>query len=91
MEPITTRTPTAIGDISVQLFAPASAGEQKSAQFEIQVLDQSGAIVTDWMRRGDLVPYLNDSSTYLTTADRTALIGLMDRIRQEAETRILGG
>jgi len=90
MEPIVTRTPTALGDISIRLFAPSDAGEQKGARYEIQVLDQNGEVVQDWFRRGDLVPYLDDSSTHLTKADRTALIDLLGRIRQEASLRILG-
>lgn len=90
MEPITPRTPTGLGDISIQLLAPSDEDEQKQARFEIQVLDQSGTVVQDWFRRGNLVPYLDDSSTFLTTADRTYLIDLLDRIRQEAALRILG-
>jgi hypothetical protein len=90
MEPIITRTPTAIGDIEIQLFAPADSGESKQALFSIQVLDQTGRVVQDWFRRGDLVPFLDDSSTYLTTADRALFSDLLDRIRQEAALRILG-
>jgi len=90
MEPITQRTPTGIGAISIQLVSPDDPGEQKSARFEIQVLDQTGTVVQDWFRRGDLVPYLDDSSTYLTSADRIALIDILDRVRQEAALRILG-
>ena len=90
MEPITTRTPTAIGDISIELFEPAVAGKAKEARFSIQVLDQNGTVVQDWFRSGDLVPFLDDSSTYLTAADRTTLIDLLDRIRQEAALRVLG-
>ena len=86
MEPITTRTPTEIGDISIQLLS--SAGSE-TARFSIQVLDQTGAVVDDWQRTGNLVPYLDDSSTYLETIDRAYLTDLLDRIRQEAEARVL--
>ena len=93
MQPIETRTPTAIGDISISLLDLADPPEGAAAQqgrFEIQVLDQEGQVVHDWFRRGDLVPYLNGDSTYLSVADRTALINLLGRIRQEASLRILG-
>lgn len=90
MEPIATKTPTAIGDIGVSLLDPEVEGSPKRARYSIQVLDQDGLVVDDWFRRGDLVPYLDDASTYLTTADRAALIDLLDRIRQEAALRILG-
>ena len=93
MQPIETRTPTEIGDISINLLDLAYPREGEAAQqgrFEIQVLDQDGQVVHDWFRRGDLVPYLNGDSTYLSVADRTALINLLGRIRQEASLRILG-
>jgi len=93
MDPITQRTPTSIGNIEIRLFdlVILPDGEQpKQAFFDIDVLDQDGQPFRPWTKQGDLVPYLDDSSTYLTTADRTYLIGLLGRIRQEASLRILG-
>ena len=93
MEPIATKTPTAIGNIEIRLYDlviyPDNQQPQQ-ANFDIDVLDQDGHPVRRWTRQGNLVPYLDDASTYLTTADRAYLIGLLDRIRQEAELRILG-
>jgi len=93
MEPIQPKTPTNIGNIEVHLkdlvILPDSGPPQR-AEFRIQVLDQDGRPARSWLRTGDLVPYLDDSSTYLTTADKTYLIDLLDRIRQEAHLRIIG-
>ena len=93
MEPIQIKTPTSVGNITIRLrdlviLLDADAPQQ--ADFTIQVLDQDGQPVRQWLRTGDLVPYLDDSSTHLTTADRTFLIDLLDRIRQEATLRIIG-
>ena len=69
---------------------PGVTGPAQGADFEIQIFDQYGKPRADWMKRGNLVPYLHDSSTFLSTADRTFLINLLGRIRQEAFLRILG-
>lgn len=93
MKPISTRTPTSIGDLSIDLLSLADPGEgdqSRQARFEIQVLDQDGRLNHNWFRQGDLVPFLDDTSTYLTTADKIFLIDLLDRVRQEAALRILG-
>ncbi len=93
MEPIAIKTPTSIGDIEIRLSdLVVLPGDQppQQADFSIQVLDQDGQPVRRWTRTGDLVPYLDNTSTYLATADRAYLIDLLERIRQEAAARILG-
>lgn len=92
MDPIAIKTPTSIGNIEIRLrdlvILPSSELPQQ-ATFDIDVLDQDGQPVRRWTKQGDLVPFLDDNSTFLTTADRTYLIDLLDRIRQEADARIL--
>ena len=93
MEAIEIRTPTLIGNIEIRLYDLVILPEDDAPQqatFEIGVLDEEGQPVRRWTRQGNLVPYLDDASTYLTTADRAYLIDLLARIRQEATLRVLG-
>jgi len=90
MERQESRVPTGIRDFSVALVyiaEPREEEQQKQVQYEIQVVDQDGSV--EWIRRGDLIPYLDDSSEYLETADRAVLLDFMTRVRQEAAARIL--
>lgn len=91
MEPIITRTPTAIRDFRVTLTYianPSGDQQQRQVEYQIQVLDQNNSV--EWVLSGDLIPYLDDTSSYLTTADRAVLLDFMTRVRQEAVERILG-
>ncbi len=92
MELVAARTPTALRNSRVTLtyvVYPGEGQQQRQVDYEIQVEDQDGSV--EWVRAGDLVPFLDDTSTHLTLADRATLIDFMDRVRQEAELRILGG
>ena len=90
MESVPSRIPTDIRNFSVVLryiATPVDDQQQRQVDYTIQVVDQNGNV--EWTLTGDLIPYLDDSSTYLTTADRTTLLDFMTRVRQEAAARIL--
>jgi len=91
MDPIVARTPTAIRGLRVTMayrIDPPEGQPEKMIDYEIKVLDQDNSV--EWIRSGDLAPYLDDSSTYLTLADRATLLDFMTRVFQEASLRILG-
>jgi len=91
MDPIVARTPTAIRGLRVTMAYrpnPPEGQPEKMIDYEIKVLDQDNSV--EWVRAGDLAPYLDDSSTYLTLADRATLLDFMTRVYQEASLRILG-
>lgn len=67
-------TDVGVRDISLELFR-GNDGTQ-TARYSIQVLRSDGSIVT---RTGDAVPYL-------TNAEVTGLVTLMNRIRTKART-----
>ena len=72
--------PTSIGDISVTLTDIADPTAQ-SAHFEVQVLAGNGCLMR--LLRGDLVPHI-------TAQQRQGLIDLMNDLRAQAESEILG-
>jgi hypothetical protein len=77
----TTRTPTAIGDLTVVLTTRKNEGDtSETATFIVRVLDQDSKV----MRAidGDLVPYL-------TQAQVSALLAFMADLRKQAEDQIL--
>lgn len=73
-----TRVPTAIGDMSVQMFTPAGGG-QGSSDFSIQVMYSDG---TMQVKTGNLVPHL-------TQAQINQLQAFMDALRTKAISEIL--
>ena len=92
MERIEVQEPTAIWSVRIVLHyveEPDEGRTQQGVDFEVRVADQTGAEA--WVRRGDLAPYLDDTSAFLETADRAWLLDFMTRVRQEAAARILGG
>lgn len=74
------RTPTAIEDISIELFSPNPAGEGvAAASYSVQVRFSDSSIV---VRTGDLVPHI-------TTAQINALLGFMASLRTQAIAQFL--
>lgn len=73
-----TRTPTSLGDISIELFSPSDGGTPKAA-YSIQVLlsDGSTRVLT-----GDLLPQL-------TAGQITTITNFMAAIRTKATAEIL--
>lgn len=52
-----TKTPTALGDIGYQFFDPdPTGGEQRAADFSIQVKDQDGQIMR--VRTGEMIQHM---------------------------------
>lgn len=75
-----TRTPTAIGDISIDLFDPDPIGtEAKGATFSVQVRMSDGSVV---VRTGNLLPHI-------TAAQRNALQNFMASLRAQAAAEFL--
>lgn len=77
------KTPTAIGNIAVVLkdaIATGEAAAYQSVHFTVRVLDQNGDAMRDY--QGNLEPYL-------TSAEKTALMGFMTTLRARAEAQIL--
>jgi hypothetical protein len=74
------RTPTAIGDLSIQLFSPDPTGtEQASASFSLQVKFNDGSLR---IMTGDLQPHLSQ-------AQITQLQSFMTTLRSKAVAEVL--
>lgn len=74
------RAPTAIADVSMQLYDPDPTGsEVASASFSVQVAMSDGSVM---VRTGDLAPHI-------TTAQRNSLLAFMAALRTKAIAEIL--
>jgi len=87
---VTNRVPTSIGKIEIVLsHEPAyvdedgiTQPEERTARFQIEVLDQDGERIRPEPLRGNLIPHL-------TTGEITAITNFMNSLRARAETEIL--
>lgn len=74
-DPVSTRTPTSIGELEIVLRTNPATGEQ-SASYQFDVLDQDGKIIRRY--NGDLVPHI-------TQGQIAALLDFMADLRTLAE------